>query len=310
MQREWQAGHRYLGGALEEPEDDLAQSFAGLVASDPDVLDMVDNECNGELWATFREYIAANPDALDELGLDVNGRLKNYMKKVKDWVMNKSGKRNAPPPKQDSDSDSDSDSESTAAAWRPVAEQAGVSTKMAIAQDPNLLDHLDHATGGAVWESIKAYTAAHPEFLQTIGVDLGKKARANAPQEKKKGGILKAIKKVVKGAHKAVQNHILDKDGSKRAKAAEDEAKRERNLRKAKAIKEGNKKAWETHNAKHGRKTDAPFPGCPDDGCGCWTAGPMDFDREDGEVQSFNVPFAASAGVLDSSLLRRYRGRD
>eukprot|EP00960_Hanusia_phi_P019792 584182-Hanusia_phi.AAC.2 len=284
-----------------------------LIASDPDVLDLVDNETGGQLWEGFKDYVAANPDALDALQLDdsVYELFQRFWKWMKGKKKGGAGQDHAT-----DDADGAADNEDAGSKEGDADDEAmngNMSTKMAIACRPNLLDHLDHFTQGGVWDSLKSYIASDPEFIEEMGYDLrgiknlykrgaNKLANLRDPTgEKRKKQALKKQEKLVSKHTKKLNRHDNIKDATHAL--SQEEIKRLAHERH-KAMKESKEVDWANDQARKHGIVHSRF-GMRNS----LVSSSADIMEKElcSEVQQFKIPFECDNGVLSSSLLQRYR---
>eukprot|EP00960_Hanusia_phi_P000624 16344-Hanusia_phi.AAC.6 len=277
---------------------------AELIASEPDLLDAADENLHGELWESMKEYISANPDVIDHIDFDFRG-FKDWAAKqwhnMKDWATGKKKKK-----QQDEGEQDDYD---------------GASMKMAIAANPNMLDHIDHASHGQLWMACKAFIAANPGLVHDMAYRMASTMDDTGALQlglfkhavKGARSMMHGVKHVARTAHTAYQNHVDPKGKNrmqqyqKQHEAAVKKVMREMQLdqhRKLLSHEEVQKEAEKRMRSMSQSSMptyNTRFRGVYDEG------DDEDEDAGEGDIHAFRVPFSSGDnGVLDSRLLTRY----
>ncbi|EKX34848.1 hypothetical protein GUITHDRAFT_119033 [Guillardia theta CCMP2712] len=281
------------------------------ISSNPEVLDLIDDHLQGQLWEDVKEFISANPDILDRLDRHTLAGLVDWLKKkgkaaydyakdkatkAADYIREKLKKKT-----KEGDETSEEESEENQPAAATASNHFGASIrgcrtvspadlthlKLTIMQDPDVLDDMNAHLRDGLWQAMKGVIAADPALIHHLPCMSGKwMDKIRNAGSAVVGGIKKATKHANNLIHK--DPHGLRNMSTEEIKALtkQRQEETEANLAKHNARREAERAIQDLKNSK--KYMRSPFQPCPYDTIG------------------IRVPVYGGDGRLSSSMLDRY----
>jgi hypothetical protein len=154
------------------------------ISSNPDILDIIDDHLDGQLWEDIKEFISANPDILDRLDVETLAGLVDWWKKAKKKAgkMYRSAKNKIMGKKTKGDETSDEETDENQPATATTNTRFGTTIrgcrtihpaelthlKLTIMQDPDVLDDMNAHLHDGLWQEMKGVFAADPALIHHL----------------------------------------------------------------------------------------------------------------------------------------------
>ena len=160
------------------------------ISSNPEVLDLIDDHLQGQLWEDVKEFISANPDILDRLDGQTLAGLKDWWHKAKEKARhvyhymtgkNKDKKKTETDEASDEEQGDDQPAAATASTrfgttirgCRTVSPADLTHLKLRIMQDPDVLDEMNAHLRDGLWQAMKGVIAADPALIHHLPCMVG-----------------------------------------------------------------------------------------------------------------------------------------
>lgn len=176
---------------------DSHMELMNAISSNPDVLDIIDDHLDGQLWEDVKEFISANPDILDRLDGETLAGLVKWMKKkarnaaiyMEEKARKAYHKITGKKKNKDGTSGEETKEDEPLAETKeeePVAETSKMNfrsnirgcrtvsfselthLKLTIMKDPDVLDDMNAHLRDGLWEDIKGVIAADPALIHHL----------------------------------------------------------------------------------------------------------------------------------------------